>query len=127
MLSSLFSALITFIYIVYGWFNNRIRGFPKHKADLHIKNGLYDFFSRICCCCGCASSKYKNPRASDKAQEDFEAIVLAFSDQQLVTGLALLISIYIKGDITVYTFQVATSLAWFSSTIHLATLVVLKE
>jgi hypothetical protein len=129
MLSSLFSAFITFIYILYGWFDNRIRGFPKHKADLLIKNGLYSFFSHICCCCGCAGGnlKYPDRTASDKDQEDFEAVILAFSDQQLVTGLALLISIYIKGDITVYTSQVATSLAWFSSTIHLATLVVLKE
>jgi len=127
MLSSLFSASITFVYIVYGWFNNRIRRLPQHKADLHIKNMLYAFFSRICCCCGCTGGKYKNIPACDKAQKDFEAIVLAFSDQQLVTGLALLISIYTKGDITVYTFQVAASLAWFSSTIHLATLVVLKE
>jgi hypothetical protein len=127
MLSSLFSAFLTFVYILYGWFNNYIRGFPKQEADLLIKKGLYSFFSRICCCCGCVGGTYQNNEASDKKKEDFEAIILAFSDQQLVTGLALLISIYIKGDITVYTFQVATSLAWFSSTIHLATLVVLKE
>lgn len=127
MLSSLFSACITFIYIIYGWFNNHIGGLREHKADLLIKNTLYAMINRIFRCCGSAHSKHKALAGSNKAQEDFKAIILAFSDQQLVTGLAILISIHIKSDITVYTFRVATSLAWFSSTIHLATLVVLKE
>jgi hypothetical protein len=112
MISSLLSAVATFIFILYGWFKKRIRGFPEHQADIHIRS--------VFRC-------YKNSSASEKSLKDFETIILAFSDQQLITGLALLLSIYIKGDITVYTFEVATALAWFSSTIHLATLVVLKE
>ena len=50
------------------------------------------------------------------------------SDQQLVTGLALLIGAVAQiSRISVYEFSVAVALAWFSSTTHLATLNVLRE
>ena len=53
--------------------------------------------------------------------------VLTFSDQQLVTGLAVLIASFAKRcTITGTNFQIATSLAWFSSVTHLATLSVLR-
>ncbi|KAJ3483724.1 hypothetical protein NLG97_g7236 [Lecanicillium saksenae] len=101
MVSFLASASIMFAYILYGWFKNCIRTSSENQADLRIKQSLCALFRR----------KYNNVPASAKARADFEAIILAFSDQQLVTGLAILISIWIKGDITTYTFRVATSLA----------------
>jgi len=64
------------------------------------------------------------PLVTTNAFEDF---IFAFSDQQLVTGLAMLVAIFFKGDISIYSFQVAVSVAWFSSTIHLSTLVVLRR
>ncbi|EKG20073.1 hypothetical protein MPH_02622 [Macrophomina phaseolina MS6] len=57
-----------------------------------------------------------------------ERFILALSDQQLVTGIAIMATIYMKAcDISIYSFQMAAALAWFSSTTHLATLVILTS
>ena len=56
-------------------------------------------------------------------------IVMLLSDQQLVTGTAMLATIiYLRsqGAITVYHYTIATDLAWFSSNTHLLSLVVLR-
>lgn len=54
--------------------------------------------------------------------------ILTLSDQQLATGLAILIAAVANQCIlTVWEFQLAFSLAWFSSTTHLATLDCLRE
>lgn len=54
--------------------------------------------------------------------------VLALSDQQLVTGLAILITGYSQRcAMSGYHFDLVTDLAWFSSTTHLSTLAVLQE
>lgn len=57
----------------------------------------------------------------------FNQFGLSLSDQQLVTGLALLV-IIVSSQLTLsgHEFSVAHSLAWFSSTTHLATLDVLR-
>lgn len=46
------------------------------------------------------------------------------SDQQLVTGLAILISGYfqVQNGLSFYHWQIVTDLAWFSSVIHIASL-----
>jgi hypothetical protein len=57
-------------------------------------------------------------------------LVVSLSDQQLVAGLAILISGVIglgAGTITVYHFSMVTSLAWFSSNTHLLSLVVVRS
>jgi hypothetical protein len=58
-------------------------------------------------------------------------MVMALSDQQLVTGLAILIAAYVKlslwNDISVYHFTITMDLAWFSSNTHLFSLIVLRE
>jgi hypothetical protein len=118
IISFLVSAAIVFICIIVGWVKNAIPGLRKHPVDFLVKDKL---------CRSILKRKYSDTLASERSQEAFESFILAFSDQQLVTGLALLVSAYFKGDITVYSFQVASALAWFSSTIHLATLVVLKK
>lgn len=57
-----------------------------------------------------------------------ERFILALSDQQLVTGIAIMATIYMKAcDISIYSFQMAAALAWFSSTTHLATLIILTS
>lgn len=55
--------------------------------------------------------------------------VLAMSDQQLVTGLAILISGFyqLKHGLTYYHWQMITNLAWFSSTTHLSSLMCLER
>lgn len=53
--------------------------------------------------------------------------ILSLSDQQLVTGLAILVSgVSNQKTLTFWEFRVAMSLAWFSTTSHLATLGTLR-
>lgn len=52
-----------------------------------------------------------------------QKVVLALSDQQLLTGLAILIaSLCQLCSISVYHFAVVGDLAWFSSNVHITTL-----
>ena len=54
--------------------------------------------------------------------------VLTLSDQQLVTGFAILIASFaLRCSISVLNFEIASSLAWFSSVTHLATLAILRQ
>ena len=58
-----------------------------------------------------------------------EAAVVTFSDIQMFTGFAILLSGYIQlpSGISTYHWQVIVSLAWFSSITHLATLTFLRD
>ncbi|KAF9700515.1 hypothetical protein EKO04_001283 [Ascochyta lentis] len=61
-------------------------------------------------------------------EEVVKRFILTLSDQQLATGLAILIAaVTNQCTLTVWEFQLAFSLAWFSSTTHLATLDCLRE
>ncbi len=55
--------------------------------------------------------------------------ILMYSDQQLIAGLALLISAYtqLKANISAYHWQLVVYLAWFSSFTHLSTLTILRH
>ncbi|KAE9379656.1 hypothetical protein N431DRAFT_526962 [Stipitochalara longipes BDJ] len=66
-------------------------------------------------------------KAKDEMKiELLQRFILALSDQQLITGFAILVAGILKScTITWWEFQVVVSLAWFSSTTHLSTLVVL--
>ena len=58
--------------------------------------------------------------------ESLQRFILALSDQQLVTGVAILTAGILKScTISWWEFQIVVSLAWFSSTTHLSTLVIL--
>ncbi len=54
--------------------------------------------------------------------------MLTFSDQQVITGIAILISGYsqLRGGLAVYYWQLTVDLAWFSSITHLTTLTCLR-
>jgi hypothetical protein len=61
-------------------------------------------------------------------EEAVNRFILALSDQQLATGLAILIAaIANQCTLSPPEFRVAFSLAWFSTTTHLATLVSLQQ
>ena len=52
-----------------------------------------------------------------------EKVVLGLSDQQLLTGLAVLVAgFWTHCSISVYHFAVVNDLAWFSANTHLTTL-----
>ncbi len=62
------------------------------------------------------------------AIEEHEKFIISMSDQQLVTGLAILVALYIKScSVSVYSFEIALSLAYFSCSIHISTLTVLRR
>lgn len=68
-------------------------------------------------------------RKRDKARRSkrLERFVLALSDQQLVTGLAILIAGHTdRCSRSIYHFRIISALGWFSSTTHLSTLAVLR-
>ena len=55
-------------------------------------------------------------------------LVLSLSDQQLLTGLAVLVAAFwTHCTISVYHFALVNDLAWLSSTVHLITLSVLED
>ncbi|KAK1765410.1 hypothetical protein QBC33DRAFT_544239 [Phialemonium atrogriseum] len=132
MVSFWASAAITFICIIVGYLRGTLPGVPQNEADSLIKGLIRQpwtcretlFSSRPI---SKAHDKIPRAESGSRIEEAFESFLLSFSDQQLVTGLAMLVSMFSKGDITIYSFQLATAVAWFSSTIHLATLVVLRR
>lgn len=69
----------------------------------------------------------KRRRDRARRSKGLERFVLALSDQQLVTGLAVLIAGYTnRCSRSFYHFQIIAVLGWFSSTTHLSTLAVLR-
>ena len=71
------------------------------------------------------AEKRKRDRA--RRSKGLERFVLALSDQQLVTGLAILIAGYTdRCSRSLYHFRIISALGWCSSTTHLSTLAVLR-
>lgn len=57
-----------------------------------------------------------------------EKVILSLGDQQLLTGIAILVSGMIRHcTISVYHFAIVSDLAWFSSYVHLLSLFVLQD
>lgn len=66
--------------------------------------------------------------ARERRCKALEKFILALSDQQLVTGLAVLIAGSVSPcSMSLYHFNIIAALGWFSSTVHLSTLAVLRE
>ena len=64
-----------------------------------------------------------------KTPKFMEKLILGFSDQQLMTGLGILLVAFVrlpKGQISAYHFVLAVNTAWFSANTHLITLTVLS-
>ena len=58
-----------------------------------------------------------------------ERVILSYSDQQVMTGLAILVAGYsqlARGSISTYHWQIMIFTAWFSSLAHITTLTVLR-
>lgn len=75
---------------------------------------------------GCKPKDDKE-RKRERIKNAIEAFIVALSDQQLVTGLAILIAGFVKCDISNYLFSNVWAIAWFSCMTHLATLMVLRR
>ena len=65
--------------------------------------------------------------AREQRSKGLGKFILALSDQQLVTGLAVLIAGFVSPcSMPIYYFNIIAALGWFSSTTHLSTLAVLR-
>ena len=74
-----------------------------------------------------AEDAEKSRDARERRSKGLEKFILALSDQQLVTGLAVLIAGFISPcSMSIYHFNIIAALGWFSSTTHLSTLAVLR-
>ncbi|MCJ1383547.1 hypothetical protein MMC17_006661 [Xylographa soralifera] len=70
----------------------------------------------------------KDDLDEDQRREALKKFILTLSDQQLVTGIAILVACFANWCRTsVYELNMVVSLAWFSSATHLATLDVLQD
>ncbi|KAK7978499.1 hypothetical protein PG988_005989 [Apiospora saccharicola] len=72
----------------------------------------------------------RRPESDERWRRAFEEIILVFSDQQLLTGLGVLIAGYVQvmnASLSAYHWNSAVYLAWLSSTVHLMSLSVLRE
>jgi hypothetical protein len=98
------------------------------KAILWLFSGWHTIKNRLKSCLGLKPATPPSSLPPEPWQEAFSRFILTLSDQQLVTGLAILIGAVSNQQIlSVYEFSVVLSLAWFSSTTHLATLDALRE
>jgi hypothetical protein len=147
VLAAFFStALATIIAILWGYFNDALPEDYPSKSDNYIisiyqeskfsrtvlpwfqqkwdavKRPISKFFLDE----QAAIAHYSLSR--DKRTEALVKFTLSLSDQQLITGLAILIgALGNRCKVSLYEFRVVVSLAWFSSTTHLATLAVLER
>ena len=70
----------------------------------------------------------RTKKQAQKWKNAIDSSVLMFSDQQLITGIGILVSGYtqITCSLSTYHWQVVVYLAWFSSLTHLTTLTALR-
>ena len=145
MASFLITALITIASIVYGylsdslprWYLNEvdeavIKKFRASHASKFLLPWMYASWHSLKNLVRAVVRKprklHSKPVDRDKRVEALTQFVLALSDQQLVTGLAILfVAVGSRCKISIYEFLIVDCLAWFSSTTHLATLDVLRD
>ncbi|KAH7394118.1 hypothetical protein DE146DRAFT_634032 [Phaeosphaeria sp. MPI-PUGE-AT-0046c] len=138
----LVSALLAVAAVAFGYLSDSLPAWYLNETDeaviasfqawlpsgknMALLNWLYKK-SKTICCFGRPSSQHRK-LSRQQRQEVMTRFVLTLSDQQLATGLAILIAaVANQCTLSVWEFQLAFSLAWFSSTTHLATLDCLRE
>lgn len=119
------TAILTFLAIIVGYATRSIPGNMFTAIDDIVLDSLTPMKrSRLL---GWIYDTSISRSSISQRQQAFENFVLSLSDQQLVTGLAILTAAY-ANYCTISTFEltVVVSLAWLSSTTHLATLDMLQ-
>ena len=113
------TAYLTFILVLLYYF----LGYVEAKDLNHIDRELLAF---------CTRKKFDPSSTSSLKtwKPAIEKIIMTFSDQQIITGLAILASGYSQlscGGVDTYHWQIMVFLAWFSSLTHLTTLTILRH
>lgn len=110
-LAFLITAWTSLAFIVWAYFSGRIPQSYLNQIDT------------IC-------FKAHSNRCHEDWTKTMEKVVLIFSDQQLVTGLAILLAGFSEAysnDLDVLHWQILVYLAWTSSAVHLVTLSMLRN
>ena len=104
-------------------------GYVTYSVDEELINGVDELaINHLRRIFGMGNGSHVILKAKQERQRSLESFILALSDQQLITGLAILITGYYKRcEMSGYHFRIAINLAWFSSTTHLSTLAVLNQ
>ncbi|KAH8888078.1 hypothetical protein GQ53DRAFT_767975 [Thozetella sp. PMI_491] len=118
------TALLNLGVIIYLYFSGHLRGNRYRPVDLSLLNAL-------------GANPLKDTDDTSDAEkfeqkqlriEMYERFIISMSDQQLVTGIAILVALYIKScSVSVFSFEIAVSVAYFSCSIHISTLTVLRQ
>ncbi|KAH7119139.1 hypothetical protein B0J11DRAFT_86453 [Dendryphion nanum] len=135
----LLSALLTVGAIVYAYLSDSLPDWYLNETDKTVLSSIHSLLpsdesiqafrttAKRVILLGKRTKPSRKLSRSER-QEAVTRFILALSDQQLATGLAILIAaISNQCTLTVYEFQVAFALAWFSCTTHLSTLDVLRD
>ncbi|CZR61590.1 uncharacterized protein PAC_11487 [Phialocephala subalpina] len=71
---------------------------------------------------------HMDPFVDHRRRKSLEKIVLTLSDQQLVTGPAMIVAALVQHcQLSCYEFQVVSSVAYLAATTHLTTLTILRQ
>jgi hypothetical protein len=130
------TAIATFGAIIFGYFASALPVDYLNEADVVAIERIND--SRILRDCRrffrrfiyriFPNFKARRPLTRAQKEKALEKFILTLSDQQLVTGLAVLVGGFSNHcSLSIFEFNVVIALAWFSSLTHLATLDVLRE
>ena len=121
VIAFLVAAAVTFCTVIYAYFTDSVPQSALNVVDYWFIDGFRAFLQL----------KRREHIPKDVRygwRRVMEKFTLALSDQQLVTGLAVLIAgFYKRCTMSAYHFSIVISLAWLSSTVHLSTLVVLRD
>lgn len=130
------TAIVTFGAIIFGYLASALPEDYLNEADVIAIEVINR--SRILGDCGrffrrfiyriFPNFKARRPLTRAQKEKALERFILTLSDQQLVTGLAVLVGAFSNHcRLSIYEFNVVIALAWFSSLTHLATLDVLQK
>ena len=120
------ASTVTFLAIVAGWLTDSIPKESLNGVDHFMIQQTRKFLHLPAIVTDSSSKSYLESKHI--RTEALERFVLSLSDQQLVTGIAILIAGYVNPcSMDYYHFGIVAALAWFSSTTHLSTLAVLRR
>jgi hypothetical protein len=136
LVSFIISAVTVYLTIFYGYFMDLLPGPPGNYLTAADRGFLMRW--GLCADCGRRRTKasknvtsaciHTSPKIDAQCREGLLRFLLSLSDQQLVIALAMTIAALNQHcDISVYEFNVVTSLVYLALLTHIATLIVLRH
>jgi hypothetical protein len=120
------TAGITFLALVVGWATDSVSENSFNGIDRLLVDRIGRLLNRVNLIRN--PSSYNHFARRNLRVKAFERFVLSLSDQQLVTGIAMLFAGYINPCLMdLHHFRMVRALMWFSSLTHLSTLALLRN